>query len=259
MRNDRSSNFWLGILAVAIVGSLVYFLPFAERPNKYETPLGGQKIVRIADGSECTLNSQSAVEIRESRNYVAVALLRGEILCRVNHRLGRTLEVYAGKARVTDTGTVFDVRMLDGRDVVTLVEGSVQLAINDELSKHSLNSRSNTRIVSAGERWAVIREADRIVTIPEAVSLPQIHRSIAWERGRAIFDHDTVIDAVAEINRYNSLQIVVTDPAVGVRRVDGNFLATDPLGFVQAVTHELHIHYKQNPQSGSAETIYLEP
>jgi transmembrane sensor len=265
---DHLSLFSLGILAllgfvnVAEVGLMILDTGLSE----YETPVGAQKVLRFADQSRCRLNSGTKIKIRETRHFLTIALLRGEILCQLTHRLNRTVKVFAGSATITDIGTLFDVRLRGASTVLTVVEGAVQLAVTgsntasstDRSAKHLLDSRLNKKTVSAGERWEVVSERDHIAMIPEVVTLPQIYRSIAWERGRVSFSNDTLADAVAEMNRYNPAQIVVPDPDIGARRVTGTFNTHDPVGFVLGVTRQLEIHFRQDPPSGPATTIYLE-
>jgi ferric-dicitrate binding protein FerR (iron transport regulator) len=264
-RSPYFTIFSVGILAGAIVVALTYILDTGLL--EYETPVGGQQILRLADRSVCRLNTATKIKIRETRSFVTIVLLQGEVLCRLTHRLGRTVQVLAGSATITDVGTEFDVRIRGSTPEVTVMKGEVKLAIpviktaslTDKTTKRLLDTGPTERTVSAGERWKVVIDRDHIlIMIPEAVTLPQIYRSIAWERGRVIFSSDTISDAVAEMNRYNVVQIVVRDPAIAALRFSGSFWTTDPFGLVLSVAQEFKLQYRQVPASDPATRFYLE-
>lgn len=58
----------------------------------------------------------------------------------------------------------------------------------------------------------------------------------AWKRGEAIFDNTSLLDAVAEMNRYSAVPIVVAgaDSLSGLR-VSGVFRTGDNLSFARAL------------------------
>jgi transmembrane sensor len=59
---------------------------------------------------------------------------------------------------------------------------------------------------------------------------------LAWKRGEAIFDDVSLSEAVAEMNRYSSVQINVADgSALGDLRVSGVFKTGDNASFARAV------------------------
>jgi transmembrane sensor len=64
-------------------------------------------------------------------------------------------------------------------------------------------------------------------------------RELAWAKGQLVFESESVADAVKKFNRYNRVQLRVTDQALASRPVSGVFDASDPesfIGFLQAVT-----------------------
>jgi transmembrane sensor len=58
-----------------------------------------------------------------------------------------------------------------------------------------------------------------------------LSNALGWRRGVIVFDHTTLADAAAELNRYNHQQIVVADPAAALMRID----ATLPVNGVEAI------------------------
>lgn len=64
-------------------------------------------------------------------------------------------------------------------------------------------------------------------------------RELAWADGRLVFNSDKVASVVAEFNRYNRVQLMVTDRRLAERPVSGVFNAVDPeafIAFLQSVT-----------------------
>jgi len=63
---------------------------------------------------------------------------------------------------------------------------------------------------------------------------------LAWTRGEVVFDDLSLAEAVAEVNRYSAVPIVLAGPsALAALRVSGQFRTGDAAGFARAVA-ELH-------------------
>ncbi len=63
-------------------------------------------------------------------------------------------------------------------------------------------------------------------------------RELAWAAGRLVFDNETVQDIVEQFNRYNVVQLHVSDRQLAAREVSGVFDASEPesfIGFIQSV------------------------
>jgi transmembrane sensor len=74
---------------------------------------------------------------------------------------------------------------------------------------------------------------------------PLIEQVLAWKRDEAIFDNVSLVDAVAEMNRYSRTPIVLAgDGPMSDRRVSGIFRTGDNLAFARAVAalHRLVLH-----------------
>jgi transmembrane sensor len=57
-------------------------------------------------------------------------------------------------------------------------------------------------------------------------------RELSWAKGELVFDNETIAAAVEEFNRYNRVQLRVTDRALAARPVSGVFDASDPESFI---------------------------
>jgi transmembrane sensor len=66
-------------------------------------------------------------------------------------------------------------------------------------------------------------------------------RRTAWLRDVLDFHGETLTQAAADFNRYNTRKIVIDDPKIATRRVGGVFLDTDPESFVAALALTMDI------------------
>ena len=72
-----------------------------------------------------------------------------------------------------------------------------------------------------------------------------------WRDGRLNFEGQSLAAAVRELNRYNRRQIVLDDPDIAGRPVDGSFSATDVDGFVAAIVKKLEIRAQPAERDGN--------
>ena len=192
-------------------------------PVRLETPVGGQKIVPLADGSMIELNTATVVRSAFTQDRRHAWLDRGEAYFEIAHAPKRPFVVHAGRRSITVLGTKFSVRRDAEKLTVSVLEGKVQ--IDDAEGKRS--SRSVT--IVAGD----IAIAEQSSTIVLAQSKERVQRELAWREGTLTFDQSTLAEAAAEFNRYNVRQIVIDDPEVANIRIGGTFQASNVDAFVR--------------------------
>jgi len=143
-------------------------------------------------------------------------LVKGEALFTVRPQSSLPLLVRAGNAEVRTAGAVFAVRLQSSGSVNILVsEGNVEL------------ESPVRRLLRAGDIAETSASSDRIGLLPES----DLRRKLSWEKGYLKFDGATLSEAVADLNRYNKLRIVIDDPSVAKTRIGGEFRATDTEAF----------------------------
>jgi transmembrane sensor len=64
---------------------------------------------------------------------------------------------------------------------------------------------------------------------------PSIGDKAGWRNGLLRFDDETLLEAIAEVNRYSRIQLVIRDPRIKAMRISGSFRAGDAEGFVETV------------------------
>ncbi len=242
-RPSRRPWFVGGALAASLVAGLIWIAqPDASDPTQmaqsgtpdnvrlYATATGERRDLTLPDGSRVTLNTASQLEVRYSQGRRDLQLVQGQALFHVARNPDRPFVVLAGGSRITALGTTFDVRVQpDGRVNVLLVEGHVRV---DPLRRQGL-----ARIVPSLARTDL--EAGQQASAPPAgditVAAADVERATAWNRGLLIFRNDAVGEAVREVNRYSTIQLVVDDPRVAGLKVSGIFPTARREDFVAAL------------------------
>ncbi len=208
-----------GAAAVLIVGALVATWAF-NRPLTYATAVGVQRTVRLADGSQLTLDTDTLVQVRLRNSERSVTLAKGQAYFDVEGDAARPFKVWAGDASVTAIGTRFDVRRLGSGARVTLVEGRIDVT-NQTSSRPTWTLQPGQQIVTT-VRQPVVTRVDTA-------------RETSWTNGRLIFENTPIRTAVAEVNRYSTRKIDLQAASIAGIPVSGAFDTGDVEGFVAAL------------------------
>ena len=192
----------------------------SELAADYRTAPGEQRSIAFAEGPSIELNTRTSIAVRTSADGGAdrIELLGGEAAIAARPNLHRAVEVIAGDGRVTAFDAAFNVRY--ERDVVctTCIAGALEVAV----ASRTVNLRPGAQVVYSGNRMNVVTTVDvALVT--------------AWKQGILVFRSTPLADAVAEINRYRSGRIFVTNAALGRRLFNARF----PIANVDGVVAQI--------------------
>ncbi len=201
-----------------LLGTAVFLGYRAWRLPVYETDVGRQESIPLADGSVAHLNTRTKVQVRFSDRVREVRLIEGEALFKVAADPDRPFIVVTDNARVQALGTQFNVyRPTAHATRVSVVDGVVRVTPSERAADAGSSSR-----LSSGDEVAI--EGQRMVR----AAAPDVQRTVAWRSRRLIFDQ-TRLDAIAdEFNRYNRTRIRIEGEALRSRRMGGTFDADDP-------------------------------
>lgn len=226
----------VGILAVGLVvtSSDAPTVGMDRDGPSFATAVGERSTVNLADGTVTVLNTNTKIEVTYSDVERRVTLLRGQALFEVAKDPSRPFVVMVGEQRITAVGTVFDVRY-EGDDVrVTLVEGIVDVRAAVPIATGTGSAMAAVQPVRMTAGQQLLTTAIATPTIP-VVELADVERATIWRQGRVFFDDVPLSEAVAEMNRYSSTQIVLADSAVDVHRVNGMFRTGQQVNFIDAL------------------------
>ena len=245
------------IAIVAIGGGTLWIRHTFSGANQYVTQIGEHRAVRLPDGTSVHLNTDSRIAVSFTRDRRRVELLQGEALFDIA-RDPRPFRVRTGAAVIEDIGTRFDVRVDAQRINVSVIEGQVRIGITPHPeSADEQWPRVTVDTLNAGESVSIPKRPD---AEPPVVDLPSdevLANRLAWTRGMILFNGDSLSDAVREFNRYNVRQLRIVDPELGELRIGGQFLATSPDRFAQALRPWGVSALKPEPGSPLSEPIRL--
>jgi len=195
--------------------------------GQYETLVGEQRTVPLADGSIVTLNTASRVHVQLGSKERRVVLLQGQAQFEVAKDAARPFIVSVGRGEVRALGTVFDVYRRADEVLVTLLEGRVSVAghVGDQTG-----AASHEVVLAPGERAAFSSNGSRPVR-----SQVDVHRALAWRSRKLDFADTPLVTAIEEANRYSALKVELRAPALASAKISGVFDAGHNDAFADAL------------------------
>jgi transmembrane sensor len=212
--------------------------------STYETAVGEQLSVRLADASVMTLNTDTLLVVEYSRDQRLVSMRRGEAIFRVEHDPVRPFRVRAGDRVVQAIGTVFNVRLRSEDDFeVTVTEGRVAVAhpASGSVTGTAVAARPELTLV-AGNLALIRARGEEVRSIEPA----QIEASLAWQRGMLIYRGETLADVLADMGRYTNVRFAIADDSLRDRRVGGYFRAGDVDGLLLALHESFGVEQRRD-------------
>jgi transmembrane sensor len=174
----------------------------------YQTEVGEQKRIQLADGSSVVLAPSSRLDIMAdfggSRRQV---LLHGEASFDVRNAAGAPFVVRAGAVDTRVLGTTFTVRHYhDDRAVqVAVITGKVLTSIGEA-----------TRVISAG---SLARVTDSVVTVTQ---IPDVRDYTGWTRGQLVFHRTPATELLNSVGRWYGYTFKLS-PAAAASLANQNF------------------------------------
>ena len=180
---------------------------------EHRTGIGEQRSLVLDDGTQITLNTDSAINLRFDGERRLIRLVAGEVLIVTGHAHHnghaetRPFIVESAEGDVRALGTRFTLRQLDGQTHVAVLESAVQITPRD--------NSTQARIVHAGKQASFSR---RVLDADQ----PLDEQSSAWSRGQIVADNVRLEDFLADLGRYRP-GLLRCDPSVANLRVSGVF------------------------------------
>lgn len=223
----------VALMAVGLVAALV------NREDAYETNIGEQRTVVLADESAIKLNTDTKLLVDYSKTARHVALKQGEAYFSVAKDSIRPFEVAAGSGLIRAVGTAFAVTVNNDQITVAVLEGVVKVKPNRS------GSAQNTP-----EEYEVSRGES--ITYWESGATAQVvaadaRRINAWRAGKLDFDSARLADAIAEYNRYTKKKILIGNDQIKEVAVSGVFDIGDTPAFLFLLQHSLNLKITEHP------------
>jgi transmembrane sensor len=220
----------LAAMVLLLAGAALWWVRDGELlglPKSFQTAHGEQAAVRLPDGSQLHLNTDSAVTVRYGRNERVVELARGQALFTVVPGDPRRFRVTAGNIHVLALGTRFDTYRKPDATIVTVVEGSVAVLAGRPPAPAVTGIPPGATRVNAGYLAHV--DTGEVPAQPMAADVQQ---TVAWLQRKIAFERRPLGEVADEFNRYVSIPIEIDDPALRALPISGVFDAYDVDSFL---------------------------
>jgi transmembrane sensor len=199
-------------------------LPYRAMLADQRTATGQRRHVRLDDGSQLDLNTDSAVDIVFTPELRLIRLLRGEILVQTAVD-SRPFVIEAPQGSVHALGTRFTVRCGPTFTEVCVLEKAVEL--------RPLNYPSQVKRVNAGEQAHFDRDTISAVT-------PASAGAGAWSQGMLTVIDWRLGDFIHELSRYRP-GVLRCAPAIAHLRLSGAFRIDDTDTILENLSQSLPV------------------
>lgn len=226
----RSSRRLLSVAAAALLACAVGLTYFVLRSSGqvYETALGEQLTVSLADGSLVALNAKTRLQVSLEPQQRTLRLLAGQAMFTVAHDAKRPFIVYVDDVAVRAVGTKFDVRRAGDKAMVSVVEGRVQIVAPKLLPAAASIAKTNATQLSPGQGITIMQ--DGAVTAPKPVNVTAVS---AWQERRLIFEERSLAEIADEFAAYTRTpRLVIEGPELAARLYTGSFDVDRPDTFI---------------------------
>ena len=267
--------------AVLLAVGLGVFVIMRTGGQVIQTERGERRAVALADGSVVQIDPQTRLRVAYDDHARCVILEKGRALFHVAKNPNRPFFVQVRHMTVRAIGTTFAVERDPQSIVVTVAEGRVAVFRSQSVSVPDVSRRpgsaqgagtapiASTRAHSMGadepadtnssllsgaapaQTTQILLTANEQVTLNRSGAADLVRevdsgRVLAWAQGKLIFENDSVEYVVHQFNRYNRIQLFVTDTNLARRPISGVFDAADPESFVAFVQSVASVRVRRN-------------
>jgi len=221
----RSRVFFAVAASVLVALASLWVVHGMDRWQTFTTGIGGFQRIALEDHSAILLNTDSEVRVAFNKRLRKVELVGGEASFEVAHDSSRPFIVFAGNTAVRAVGTKFDVYRLRGGVEITVDEGKVALG-----SRSLVNVKFDALpiAISAGQNAITGGNGVEVKSLRPS----DLDRKLAWQHRMLVFDGQTLAEVIAQFNRYNDRQLVISDPKLAILQIGGDFRPTNLDTFV---------------------------
>lgn len=205
------------------------------------TAVGDQAEFTLPDGSVATLNTDSAVSIGYRPGLRLVELLKGEAEFKVAPDRNSVFRVAALGGNSTAKAGRFSVGILEDVATVTSAEGRIDVA--GPASPTATDASGVVGVEVAANQQTLYARGEA----PRPAQSADVQATLAWRKGRIIFEGRPFSRAMAELGRYVPERIVMRpgiDPSVPVSAV---FSTAQAFAAVQALAKTQGLSVRRIP------------
>ena len=221
---------FVGLAAIVVTIISAWVILSGPKETSYATALGGRQTVRLADGSQIDLNTDTLLRTRIGRHERSVFLEKGEAYFQVRHDAARPFVVVVGERRIVDLGTKFLIHRGGAHLEVAVIEGLVRFERKTGDGRPATLRPGDAAISDAGIISIVRKPAAKLAD------------ELSWRVGKLVFDHATLGEAADEINRYNGKKLIVAGADVEKLMIGGTFPVNNVMAVAEAAQDSFGLH-----------------
>lgn len=264
---EREGSSWLGewlnfgawpqmamacfVFVLVGLGGYWQYLQGKTTVQYFQTSVGEQQELTLADGSVIVLNTNSKVKTVMSSKKREVHLEYGEVFFKVAHK-GSNFDVVTAKGVIRVVGTEFRVYDSEDKTVVTVLEGAVSVDDKrdnqDQTFDGDVTLRKNQEVVVEGEGAPTTLQPQEV----------DASAKMSWRNKRAVFKGDSLAIVVQELNRYFKTELRLGDAVLEKNTVAAVIQITDFETMLAMLTQALDLEAKSVSENGK-EVVYLFP
>ncbi|ROU04523.1 FecR family protein [Lysobacter enzymogenes] len=226
-RESARSRWWVpttmvaSLLVATVVGVGWLRSPAPVDSVRYVTQVGEQRSLRLADGTQVMLDTDSVILARFGDERREVEVDRGRVQFQVAADPARPFSVKAGTGTIRDIGTTFQVSKNGSEVNVGLIEGAVVISNGLAQAGSALRPGQQLSYDHSGR-----------MTPPEPLDLSVAQ---SWPGGDLVFKNRRLDALLAEMNRYSATKLRLADPNLGKITVSGVFHIGDQAALLEAL------------------------
>lgn len=208
---------------VFMIRALVPGLFSRASPAPAHPPLVRETL--LPDGSKVELAPRSVLQVRYTPAERRVVLRTGEAYFSVIHDPARPFTLSVNGLLIRDVGTAFNIRDADGRTVVTVIKGAIDVVAGKTAALR----------ITAGEQanW------DR--TARPVLAKADVARALSWREGRLEYVAQPLSSVIADVNRYARRPVIIGDPSAGAILFTGTVFTRTADDWVQSLPNEFPV------------------
>lgn len=223
-------------IAILLIGG-IYF-QYLRAPG-IDAGINELRVITLEDGSRIHLNTRTRVSVAYDAVERRVRLESGEALFEVAKQPQRPFIVEAGGRAVKALGTTFLVRRQAEQLSVTLMEGKVEVST----ARKGANVSMTPIMLAPGQRVVLAEQ------LPPKLDRPQVSQLLAWQQGKVVIDSLPLATAIAEMNRYSQVTLVLAQAQPDDLLVSGVFTAGQSLSFARAMSQSYGLRVVEHGES----------
>src|SRR5262249_17210118 len=157
-------------------------------PQVFATTIGGREVIRLKDGSQIELNTDTVLKIASGAAARDVTLEKGEAYFQIRHDADHPFSVTVGSHPVADLATRLLIRKDDNGLQVSLLEGRARFdAVAGDAAP--IDMKPGDVILAKNGKIDLTRKPERAIA-----------SELGWRNGVIVFDSTKLSDAASEFN-----------------------------------------------------------